>query len=52
MKDFIGKLIKQLEERIEDNNGWEDEDYFRGESNAFECTIKIIKELAKEYNID
>ena len=52
MKDFIGKLIKQLEERIEDNHGWEEEDYFRGESNAFEWTIKIIKELAKEYNID
>ena len=50
MKELVEKLIKQLEERIEENHGWEDDEFFDGQSNAFEWTIKIIKELAKEYN--
>lgn len=49
MKDFIEKLIKQLEERIEENVGWEDDDFFSGQSNAFEWTISIINKLAEEY---
>ena len=50
MKELVEKLIKQLEERIEENHGWEDDEFFDGQSNAFEWTIEIIKELAKEYN--
>ena len=49
MKEFIGKLIKQLEERIQENNGWEDDEFFGGQSNAFEWTIEKIIELEKEY---
>lgn len=52
MKEFVGKLIKQLEERIQDNNGWEDDEFFGGQSNAFEWTISVIKKLEEEYSND
>ena len=52
MKEFIEKLIKQLEERIDENHGWEDDEFFGGQSNAFEWTISVINKLSKEYNND
>ena len=52
MKEFVEKLIEQLEERIQDNNGWEDDDFFGGQSNAFEWTISVIKKLEEEYGND
>ena len=49
MKEFVEELIKQLEERIQENNGWEDDEFFGGQSNAFEWTISIINKLSEEY---
>ena len=50
MKEFVEKLIGKLEECIDANNGWEDEDYWRGQNEAYENVKKIIKELAKKCN--
>ena len=50
MKEFVDKLIKQLEERIEENVGWEDDEFFDGKSNAFEWTISVINKLVEKYN--
>lgn len=50
MKEFVDKLIKQLEERIEENVGWEDDEFFDGQSNAFEWTISVINKLVEKYN--
>lgn len=49
MKEFVEKLIEMLEERIEENRGYENDEYFGGQSNAFEWTRRIIKRLAEEY---
>ena len=50
MKDFIEKLIKQLEERIEENVGWGDDEFFDGQNSAFEWTISVINKLVEKYN--
>ena len=52
MKEFVEELIKQLEERIQENNGWEDDEFFGGQSNAFEWTISVINKLSEEYDND
>lgn len=39
----LGKVVQELEEQIDSNRGWEDEDFFAGETNGFEVAIKIVK---------
>jgi flagellin-specific chaperone FliS len=49
MKEFIEKLLGRLEERIQQNAGWDDEEYWAGENFAYEDAIEIVNELAEEY---
>lgn len=37
------RIIEQLEEQIDNNRGWEDEDYFNGEISAYKHAIEIVK---------
>ena len=49
MKQFVDELIRRLEERISENRGWEEDEYFDGQSNAFRWAIEIVNELYKQY---
>jgi hypothetical protein len=39
----LERVVQELEEQIDSNRGWEDEDFFAGETNGFEVAIKIVK---------
>lgn len=47
MKEFIEKLIERLEENVEELIGWN-----HHKVNAYSNAIKIVKQLAEEYNQD
>lgn len=37
------RIVEQLEEQIDNNRGWEDEDYYWGETKGYEHAIEIVK---------
>jgi DNA-directed RNA polymerase subunit RPC12/RpoP len=53
LKEFIEKLIGRLEEYQENNTQCKSsDDYELGQFNACEYAIKIVNQLAEEYNND
>lgn len=48
MQEVFDKIKVKLEEQIEANMGWEDEDYFRGNTEGLEAAINIVDQVAKE----
>ena len=50
MQKAFRDIIERLEELAEGNRGWEDEDYYRGESCGYADAIEIVNQVAEEYS--
>lgn len=44
----VEKVVAELEEQIDNNRGWEDEDYYWGETKGYEHAIEIVRNGGKE----
>lgn len=44
----VEKVVAELEEQIDKNRGWEDEDYYWGETKGYEHAIEIVRNGGKE----
>lgn len=44
----VEKVVEELEEQIDNNRGWEDEDYYWGETKGYEHAIEIVRNGGKE----
>jgi hypothetical protein len=43
VESWIEEIVEQLVEQIDNNRGWEDEDYYWGETKGYEHAIEIVK---------
>lgn len=48
VESWVEEIVEQLVEQIDNNRGWEDEDYYWGETKGYEHAIEIIRNGGKE----
>ena len=50
MQEVFDLIRAKLEDRIDNNRGWEDEPWFAGNTEGYEHAIEIVNQVAEEYN--